>query len=68
MTVASQDQVVSLRSIPIPTYQASDVDVEAVRQESLSQYGIPYHQAVHNIQAAEAEMTPPEPAFSEAIP
>jgi hypothetical protein len=48
--VASRDgKAASIRTITIPGYAASDEDVEAIRQESLRRYGIPYNEAVNNM-------------------
>src|SRR5439155_22317009 len=50
-TVASHaGRVASIWTIGIPSYRATDEQVEAIRQESLNRYGIPYAQAQRNIQ------------------
>jgi len=50
-TVASQDgRVVSLRTITIPPYTATDEQVEAIRSESMARYGIPFAEAERNAQ------------------
>ena len=52
-TVASQDgQVVSLRTITIPPYTATDEQVEGIRRESMARHGIPYAEAERNVQEA----------------
>jgi hypothetical protein len=70
-TVASQDgRVVSLRTMTIPRYTASDEQVESIRRESLARYGIPYAEAGRDVQETLAadkhksslEMTAP-PAY-----
>ena len=51
VTVANQDgQVVSLRTITIPSYRATDAQVEQVRRDSLARWGIPMSQAKRNVQ------------------
>jgi hypothetical protein len=48
--VASRDgKVASIRTVTIPSYSASDEEVEAIRQESLKRYGIPYNEAVNKM-------------------
>jgi hypothetical protein len=37
-----------LNTLPIPSYTASDEEIETIRRESLARYGIPYAQAVAN--------------------
>jgi hypothetical protein len=50
-TVASQDgRVVSLRTMTIPSYTATDEQVENIRRESMARYGIPYAEAERNVQ------------------
>ena len=50
-TVATQDgRVVVLRTTTIPTYSATNKQVEEIRRESLARYGIPYAQAKQNTQ------------------
>jgi hypothetical protein len=50
-TVASQDgRVVSLRTMTIPPYTATDEQLEEIRRESLARYGIPYAEAQRNVQ------------------
>jgi len=50
-TVAGQDgRVVSLRTITIPPYTATDEQVEEIRCESAARYGIPYAEAERNVQ------------------
>ena len=50
-TVASQDgRVVCLRTVTIPTYTATDEQVEEIRSESAARYGIPYVEAQRNVQ------------------
>lgn len=52
-TVATQDgRVVTIRTITIPPYKATGEALEAVRRESLIRYGIPYAEAVQNVQKA----------------
>ena len=49
-TVASQDgRVVSLRTMTIPPYTATALQVEQIRRESLARYGIPYAEAERNV-------------------
>ena len=48
--VASRDgSAASIKTITIPSYTATDEDVEAVRQESLRRYGMVYAQAKKNL-------------------
>ena len=50
-TVATHDgRVVVLRTTTIPTYSATNKQVEEIRLESLARYGIPYAQAKQNTQ------------------
>ena len=50
-TVSNQDgRVVTLRTTTIPPYTATDEQVEKVRRESAARYGIPYAEAVRNLQ------------------
>ena len=49
-TVACQDgRVVSLKTMTIPRYTATDEQVEEIRRESAARYGIPYAEAVRNV-------------------
>ena len=51
--VSSQDgRVVSLNTITIPPYTATDEQVEEVRRESAARYGIPYAEAKRNLEEA----------------
>jgi hypothetical protein len=50
-TVAQQNgKVVTLRTVTIPPYTATDEQVEEIRSESLARYGIPYAEAKRNVQ------------------
>jgi len=54
-TVASQDgRVVSLRTMTIPPYTATDEQVEEIRRMSLARYGIPYALATVHAQCSPA--------------
>lgn len=67
--VATQEGVArTIQTVTIPPYTASMEEVEAVRQDSLERYGIPYAEAIRNLQAADGQENPsPEatavPAF-----
>jgi hypothetical protein len=67
-TVASQDgRVVSLRTITIPPYNATEEQVENIRRESLARYGIPYAKAERNVQ--ETSVAPKqEPSLEAEVP
>jgi hypothetical protein len=69
-TVATHDgRVFSMRTMTIPRYTATDEQVEDIRRESLARYGIPYSEAVRNLQetaaagAAELPSESPVPAY-----
>jgi hypothetical protein len=50
-TVASQDgRVATLRTMTIPSYTATDEQVEEIRRESAGRCGIPYAEAKRNVQ------------------
>ncbi|MHB8626383.1 MAG: type IV secretory system conjugative DNA transfer family protein [Aggregatilineales bacterium] len=52
-SVATHDgKVVGIWTVGIPPYRASEKQVETVRRESLKRHGIPYAQALQNIQLA----------------
>jgi hypothetical protein len=67
-TVASQDgRVATLRTMTIPSYTATDEEVEKIRRESLAQYGIPHAEAERNVQetlVADGQ----EPSFDPVVP
>jgi hypothetical protein len=66
-TMASQDgRVVSLRTMTIPPYTATDEQVEEIRCESAARYGIPYAQAERNVQEALAADNQ-EPALGPSV-
>ena len=51
--VASRDgKAMSIKTVTIPPYTATDQDIETIRQESLRRYGIVYHQAVKQVNEA----------------
>jgi hypothetical protein len=67
-TVASQDgRAVSLRTMTIPPYTATDEQVEEIRRESLARYGIPYAEAERNVQEASANYQQ-EPSLAPEVP
>jgi len=67
-TVSSQDgRVVSLRTITIPSYTATNEQVEKVRRESAARYGIPYAKAEQNVQETLADR-PQEPSQEVDVP
>ena len=41
-----------MRTLTIPRYTATDVQVEAVKRESMARFGIPYQQAVLNAESS----------------
>jgi hypothetical protein len=49
-----EGEAVSIKTLTIPLYTATDEDIEAVRVASLKRYGIPYHEALKNVRKAEA--------------
>ncbi|MBN1814475.1 MAG: TraM recognition domain-containing protein [Anaerolineae bacterium] len=50
-TVSTHDgRVVSMHTMTIPRYTATDEQVEEIRRESLARYGIPYAEAVRNLE------------------
>ncbi len=50
-TVSSSDgRVVSLNTITIPPYTATDEQVEEIRKTSMARYGIPYAEAKRNVE------------------
>jgi len=59
--------VVSLRTMTIPPYTATDEQVEEIRRESLARYGIPYAEAERNVQGALADYQP-EPFRGAEVP
>src|SRR5258708_24586277 len=53
-TVTKGDgRAATIWTLPIPSYQATEEQIEAVRHESLKRYGIPYAQAKPNLQGEE---------------
>jgi hypothetical protein len=60
--------VIHLTTMAIPKYTASEADIEAVRQESLVRYGIPYAQALKNIQGGEEEPASSPPEIDREVP
>ncbi len=59
-TVATQDGMVdTIRTITIPPYAALDEEVEEIRRESLKNYGIPYTQALRNLDGTLQTPGPP---------
>ena len=57
--VARQDgDVANIRTITIPAYSATDDDVEEFKVESLKRYGIPYSEAIKNLE---------KPAYEEPV-
>jgi hypothetical protein len=71
-TVASQDgRVVSLRTMTIPRYTATDEQVEEIRRDSLARYGIPYAEAERNVQetlVADGPATSEDPPLDPVAP
>jgi hypothetical protein len=67
-TVSCQDgRVVSLRTITIPPYTATEGQVENIRRESLVRYGIPYAEAERNVQETVA-LAKQEPSLTTEVP
>lgn len=63
-TVSTHEgKVVSVWTVSIPPYQASEEQVEAVRAESLKRHGIPYAQAHQNIELSAAISKPIVPSI-----
>jgi len=61
-TVATHEgKVVSVWTVSIPPYQATEEQFEAVRKQSLKRYGIPYAQARQNIEHMDAISKPTGP-------
>ncbi len=59
-TVAGHDgKVVTIKTITISPYSASDDRVEALRRESAARWGIPYAQAERNVQMVAGKVPPP---------
>jgi hypothetical protein len=55
-----------MRTLTIPHYSATNAQVEAVKQQSMARYGIPYAEAQHNAQQSlEAD---PHPASRHTNP
>ena len=58
-----------MHTMTIPRYTATDEQVEDIRCESLARYGIPYAEAVQNLEetaaagAAKLPSEPPVPAY-----
>jgi hypothetical protein len=67
-TIACQDgRVVSLRTITIPSYTATEEQVEEIKQESLARYGIRYTEAERNVQETLAASRQ-EPSLEAEVP
>lgn len=59
-TVATHDErVLRVTTMPIPEYRTTEDQVEVLRKESLSRYGIPYREALQNVQARENARSSP---------
>jgi len=67
-TVASQDgRVVSLRTMTIPPYTATDEQAEGIRRESLARYGISYAGTERDVRETQAPDNQ-EPSTDRMVP
>jgi hypothetical protein len=59
--VACRDgNVATIKTMTIPRYTATDAQVDAVKQESMARYGVPYAETQRNVQESlEADPHPP---------
>lgn len=59
-TVMSEERpAVTIRTLSIPKYTATEEQVEAVRRESMARYGIPFYRAKHNVVKAAVDLNKP---------